>query len=846
MPELSNAITRSNWEKHGELPSVLDFIPAILREDIRAGSCVADLTEYFQNALDTGNSIFVPRGTYLISQVELASSGQVLYGEGRGLSRICKFSDTPIVFVNAGFAGLRDISLYGNYDAFGDGALVRPVGAPSFLDTTDGVVIGVHGSGQPFQWILKNCLVYCNGRDGVHWIDGPSPIIDGLFSSYNARWGWWTNQIVYMAGPGSEIDASGNATDTSHAHIGRIECIRNGRGTYTAGGGVLLQGNSHTIANLKLFESWGDGLVMSSHSSRAKVFVELVGRGNTVIPAWVTGTAYAAGDMVRSSNTVYVATTTGTSGGTAPTHTSGTASDGGVTWGYRRGIGVVVTSEFYQCNKVDMLFTNTDDGYLVSGENEISGFSHSADPGFLGQNLAAVKTLRVSRTIDFANVDGGGSYEAIMLRPKPGGGSAREFELSGQGSADTFDLFVGDGTQGLVRLRQGNAYIADIPIGCKAVEVAADYTLFEKSVADGDTYLVDASGAARTFNLWKGGDGAVALARVITVVKTDSSANKVTIFAPDSPGHLLSTTKLVTGTTDYVELLAQYELRTFLLIDATNGVWQEIAREDGLDASAYCLDPRKRTHLVTASGTPAIRLKDSTFDHTAYTNYYGAAAHATAGLTIEFDWTAGTERKGVVGMHQPNGAPETFLGSPSAVAVYLAGALAARIASALTGSRFVKTDGSLNLVSGKCDLGSASDVQGTGLSTNHVPMWDGTKLADLTALTATRVLISNGSGAIDVLSAMSASSPMMTAGDGLPTTTSWGDVYTNIKTSIDGDFISNTDITANYYSKAEIDTILAGYATTGALATKSNAGHNHSYSGTDSGGDTYSGTTDSD
>jgi len=47
---------------------------------------------------------------------------------------------------------------------------------------------------------------------------------------------------------------------------------------------------------------------------------------------WVTATAYSSGAYVRSSNKLYQSTGAGTSGATAPTHSSGTVSDGGVSW----------------------------------------------------------------------------------------------------------------------------------------------------------------------------------------------------------------------------------------------------------------------------------------------------------------------------------------------------------------------------------------------------------------------------------------------------------------------------------------------------------------------------------
>lgn len=47
---------------------------------------------------------------------------------------------------------------------------------------------------------------------------------------------------------------------------------------------------------------------------------------------WTTGTSYTIGDQAFSGNYKYIATTAGTSGVSAPAHTSGVVSDGGVDW----------------------------------------------------------------------------------------------------------------------------------------------------------------------------------------------------------------------------------------------------------------------------------------------------------------------------------------------------------------------------------------------------------------------------------------------------------------------------------------------------------------------------------
>lgn len=53
---------------------------------------------------------------------------------------------------------------------------------------------------------------------------------------------------------------------------------------------------------------------------------------------WTTSTVFAAGAYCFNNGNYYTTTAGGTTGATAPTHTSGSASDGGVTWTYYDGI----------------------------------------------------------------------------------------------------------------------------------------------------------------------------------------------------------------------------------------------------------------------------------------------------------------------------------------------------------------------------------------------------------------------------------------------------------------------------------------------------------------------------
>lgn len=77
----------------------------------------------------------------------------------------------------------------------------------------------------------------------------------------------------------------------------------------------------------------------------ANQFLNLFSSGS--VASWSTGTIYTTNEVIINSGNEYVSTTSGTSGGTPPTHVSGVLSDGGVLWQY---VKPAVVTNFYNNN----------------------------------------------------------------------------------------------------------------------------------------------------------------------------------------------------------------------------------------------------------------------------------------------------------------------------------------------------------------------------------------------------------------------------------------------------------------------------------------------------------------
>lgn len=127
----------------------------------------------------------------------------------------------------------------------------------------------------------------------------------------------------------------------------------------------------------------------------------------------------------------------------------------------------------------------------------------------------------------------------------------------------------------------------------------------------------------------------------------------------------------------------------------------------------------------------------------------------------------------------------------------------------VSAGRPARIGGSGEITTGPTSVTSSTDVDVSGLTDGALVKRSGSVLASATAFTASRMVVTDGSGNLVAHTAQTASRPMATASDGLPTTTSYTDIYNNIKPDIDADFVSVTELTTNVYNKSEVDGLIA-------------------------------------
>ena len=135
-----------------------------------------------------------------------------------------------------------------------------------------------------------------------------------------------------------------------------------GGSTYNGQTLLLRRFEKLQYVNTKIYtvNKYESSAVFAASSTPVNVFTDdMVGKlirmnytdSNTVM--WETGKSITSGDIRKSGNNYYKATNSGTTGQIKPTHTSGTVSDGGVTWLYlHSGYGVGTITEKVSASQI--------------------------------------------------------------------------------------------------------------------------------------------------------------------------------------------------------------------------------------------------------------------------------------------------------------------------------------------------------------------------------------------------------------------------------------------------------------------------------------------------------------
>ena len=221
--------------------------------------------------------------------------------------------------------------------------------------------------------------------------------------------------VTFSGGGGS--NAVAGATISSGALTG-IKLSEPGIG-YTSAPNVAISGGTGAtaiarIANrgnflkgeiVKSQVNTAQGTAVKSGSGIASITINRGGSGYTSAPSiiigkqWMSGTTYSTGDQVFNGTRLYTAGGNGTSGAAAPVHTSGTATDGGISWAHA---GNKATATTLLTNGVVSTVNMTDTG---SGYTAVPSVIFAASPTETG--IAEVTRYDVTnKELELVNVTG--------------------------------------------------------------------------------------------------------------------------------------------------------------------------------------------------------------------------------------------------------------------------------------------------------------------------------------------------------------------------------------------------------------------------------------------------------
>lgn len=498
-------------------------------------TCAADSSAAFSTAAALGGNWYVPPGNYCLNNVEVDVNGTTFTGIANK-SFLWKNGNHPVFIIGGSAAsstangtgvGLQGLTIYGGYDPLGNTTATRPAGAiQSNSDTTADVQIGVAGAAnRPVGVMLgtnAGLVIGYAGSKGVDHQDGEAGVVGYLDTIFNGQWGWSDTLSVLLGG---------TATDPDNWTFQQLLANNNGLSqSFATGGNVLLQTTGAQFSVLKSVNAYGDGIYLNSGADVISAgWSEDDGVQNSNITAWITGRVIVAGNWRQNAGNVYVATNSATTGASAPTCTSGTCSDGAVTWQYRGGVSVRAVSNGYDNNYV--VLDTIGSPPVIFGVQNINYATNSTNSG---QVLAWNQVSSVQRYL-YQNQFGAST--AYRLHEQPAiGGTAAQWQIAPEGAvASVFDYYLGtaaaSANNNAIRFRSGpTTASADQPtgmcidmVGCgKVVEVSGNIDLSSFDCSLADTIAFKGGSATYNINVEYGGFNCVA-GKTVRLVDLDTS-----------------------------------------------------------------------------------------------------------------------------------------------------------------------------------------------------------------------------------------------------------------------------------------------------------------------------------
>ncbi len=481
----TGAATRSSYDKFSDLVSVKDFGAV--------GDGLTDDTLAIQQALAAHDAVFVPAGTYLITGTITLGWGQSLFGAGQVSVLKCQSNGFNAIDIPESFSIIRDIKIEGGdvgIKLFGrDAECVQNA-------ITDVVIVGANTGIQLDGYTDTNKPCYWNNFARI-LIEGP--LVNGVHLTRSGA-GDTPNankfHVVRVYSKGAATSNAGFYVEHGSFNNAFIDCEANVNGDSAQGCFIIGAGSNKTLLVNPYAESWNTvpNVKLEAGSVETAIYNLLSASNGAAIWDLSGGeyTAYNAG--YPHKNRMQRSTVTD----------------------------LTATLQRYDTEYID-----------ASGSVSLD-ISHSVH---LVSSFGGALTVALPNAADAVGVEMtvkkiDSSSNLVTVSESGGAGpDGRSFFLGGE---NDYVTMISNGAEWFVTSSNrmaGNTRYADTT-GTYQIDMAVD------------VYLISSYGGAVTAQL-PPADAAEAVGRMVTVKKTDGSANAVTVTeqggtGPDGYGQPLS------------------------------------------------------------------------------------------------------------------------------------------------------------------------------------------------------------------------------------------------------------------------------------------------------------------